>query len=136
MNREIKFRGKRIDNGEWVYGQTIYQNDGRNCMIYYLDGFNAKYIDINPNTLGQFTGLTDKNGKDIYEGDKLFDDDMTDDNYIILWEQSYASFGLFIEDKDDLISLRQCDYLTITDEVDLGELHIEGNIHDKDSEVG
>ena len=56
MNREIKFRGKRLDNGEWVFFTLPF--DGR-----------TDYYDVDPNTVGQFTGIKDKNGRDIYEGD-------------------------------------------------------------------
>lgn len=56
MNREIKFRGKRLDGKEWVFFTLPF--DGR-----------TYYYDVDPNTVGQFTGIKDKNGRDIYEGD-------------------------------------------------------------------
>lgn len=122
MNREIKFRGKCTDNGEWVAG-SLLQDDYGNCMIVGFIDHHEIWYSVSPETVGQFTGLRDRNGEDIYEGDILHIGS-SKKGKPVAYSNEYAAFGIQYPDRDffpfahDLQDISETCYEVI------------GNIHD------
>ena len=129
MSRVIKFRGRCNRNGsrfygEWVYGFFVISDKNGMPMVQSKDGV---FFRVNPATVGQFTGLSDKNGNEIYEGDivrlngygEYFDDCVF---HVIFGNGSFSLRDVDIE-KD------HCD-LCLCAANDSASLNIIGNIHD------
>lgn len=79
MLREIIFRGKRVDSSKWIFGNFLHPWNGVRYLANIHDGLYA--YEVIPETVSQYTGLRDKNGVEVYEGDVLQFDDCGEEGY-------------------------------------------------------
>lgn len=147
--REILFRGKRVDNGEWIEGgyaenggktfiivRTRYIPDARDwdTVEYYENNpcYHFSMIEVDPETVCQYTGYKDDTGKKIFEGDIVGFEDMTST------ESGYSEMGCcgkVCYDEEE-VCFHVTDRLSAESWEVLGECHIIGNIFDNPELIG
>ena len=88
MNREILFRGKRVDSSEWFEGSYWLSRSAVRETTYITDGYGNLFCVI-PETVGQYTGLNDKNDAKIFEGDIL---KFRSGIYSVEWDNEHSKF--------------------------------------------
>jgi len=127
MKIEILFRGKRTDNGEWAYGNLIDSDS----IIGEIVDFDEEYFipefwyKVEHETVGQFTGLTDKNGAKIFDGDIVrFYDDSEDEltNGVVVFNADFCSFCVSMKGHEDVMLMAQWQYEVIGNIYDNKEL--------------
>ena len=124
--RKIEFRGKTVDSGEWIYGDLIQMDD--ECYIQYTEyvsqgEWDSSYTDevgevVDTETVGQYTGLTDKNGTKIFEGD------------IIRINEHYTRVVRYSEVKASFVTCDENQWIGYLKDYDEHPIRVIGNIYD------
>jgi uncharacterized phage protein (TIGR01671 family) len=138
--REYKFRGKRVDNGEWVHGSLhtiqgdpyiIAKDTGHFSISHGEEIFITAYIEaVDPATVGQYTGIHDKEGREVYEGDILRCADGVTGK--VEWQEGIAWFCLVWEENDRIFGIHRCSAGIPRDCKVIGNIH-EGDLLPKEA---
>lgn len=125
--REILFRGKQVDNGEWVEG-IAFPHDGDKVTMFRQHPMDGSLVgfEVIPETVGQYTGLRDKNGERIFEGDII---EYNGTKHRVVFENRFqtAYFG---------IVMSAMETWSFSNSVPANMMEVIGNIHDNPELMG
>ena len=125
--REILFRGKCKTDNEWLYGFPYVTRKNAVKINWYCSEFGSMRTDeVDPETVGQYTGLTDKNCKKIFEGD-LIRSTETGETAIVQWFSEHSAFMIWCKTSNQVGFLYECEKSII---------EVIGNIHDNPELIG
>lgn len=122
MKRDIKFRGIRRDNGEWIYGDLNHLVDG----VYISNDYGNNMAQVVSDTVGMNTGLKDKNGHEIYDGDILAHNGRVI-GHVVDGVRGYCFDVVYA----DPVSTSTWSLYGVVVNDYKGDVEIVGNIHDK-----
>lgn len=117
--REIKFRGICLETRKWVYGNIVTNCIDANSRIiaFGIKQDGCYPVEVNPETIGQFTGLKDGKGNEVWEGDK------TSNGYVIMWDKEKCLFA------EHWFMTHRQEWSPSSYPIDISRIQIIGNIH-------
>lgn len=117
----FKFRGQRIDNGEWVLGNGIIEMNDKTLIVdKFNSGATGRTFEVTDSTIGQFTGLYDRNGKPIFEGDK------------VKWTSTYSGASKKVHEDEIQWRLHGWMLMPFYHELHAADMEVIGTIHDQE----